>query len=397
MDKLKRFAFIWLFAVTLLPLRAQEKTDSTYLFRFVADNDMFFSPWNGNGKELERLLAAIKKNRAALDAGNMFLCVTSYGTDAGGERSAEEMAKIRRNRVKSELIVRGKVKECHFVTDKSLKEACKTEAGELRDIVVIMFPASVEKVAEIAGVEAAAKVEAYNRENNGEAEAEKARQTEAQRIAAGKAEAGRIAKEKEQAEQKRLAEEKAAKERAEQAEQERLATEQALPKSEVQSSPYHFALRANLLRWATLTPDLGIEWRINRNVGVLVNGSWTSWSWDDKNRRYALWEVNPEVRWYLGERKAWYVGAMFKAGQFNYKLSDNGRQGDLLGGGITGGYQLKLNKSLSMDFSLGLGYVNADTEKYKVTDGVRVRQGKETKHWFGPVQAGVTLVWRIGK
>lgn len=390
MDKLKRFAFIWLFAVTLLPLRAQEKTDSTYLFRFVADKDMFFSPWNGNGKELERLLAAIKKNRAALDAGNMFLCVTSYGTDAGGERSAEEMAKIRRNRVKSELILRGKVKECHFVTDKSLKEACRTKAGELRDIVVVMLPAPVQKVAEIAGAEAAAKVEAYNRENNGEAE--KARQTEAQRIAAGKAEAGRIAKENELAEQKRLAEEKAAKKRTE---QERLATEQAQPESEAQTAPYHFALRANLLRWATLTPDLGIEWRINRHVGVLVNGSWTSWTWDDKNRRYALWEVNPEVRWYLGERKAWYVGAMFKAGQFNYKFSETGKQGDLLGGGITGGYQLKLNKSLSMDFSLGLGYVNADTEKYKVTDGVRVRQGRETKHWWGPTQAGVTLVWKL--
>ena len=40
-------------------------------------------------------------------------------------------------------------------------------------------------------------------------------------------------------------------------------------------SIYAFALRANLLRWATLTPDLGIEWRINRHVGILVNGSWT--------------------------------------------------------------------------------------------------------------------------
>ena len=232
-------------------------------------------------------------------------------------------------------------------------------------------------------------------DQSGEAEVEKARQAEAQRIAAEKSEAERIAKEKEQAEQKRLAEEKAARERAEQAEQARLATEQALPKAETQATPYHFAMRANLLRWATLTPDLGIEWRINRHMGVLVNGSWTSWSWDDKNRRYALWEVNPEVRWYPGERKAWYVGAMFKAGQFNYKLSDNGRQGDLLGGGITGGYRLRLNKFLSMDFSLGLGYVNADTEKYKVTDGVRVRQGRETKHWWGPTQASVTLVWTI--
>ena len=134
-------------------------------------------------------------------------------------------------------------------------------------------------------------------------------------------------------------------------------------------------LRTNLLRWATLTPDLGIEWRISPSVGIMVNGSWTSWSWNNAARRYALWEAAPEVRWYLGEKKAWYVGAMFKAGQFNYKLSGTGRQGDLLGG--------------------GLGYLNADTEKYEVIEGVRVRSGNGTKHWIGPINAGVTLVWKL--
>ena len=89
---------------------------------------------------------------------------------------------------------------------------------------------------------------------------------------------------------------------------------------------YTLSLRANLLRWATLTPDLGIEWRISPSVGIMVNGSWTSWTWNDNARRYALWEVAPEVRWYLGEKKAWYVGAMFKAGQFNYKFSGTGRR-----------------------------------------------------------------------
>ena len=155
------------------------------------------------------------------------------------------------------------------------------------------------------------------------------------------------------------------------------------------------SLRANLLRWATLTPDLGIEWRISQSVGIMVNGSWTSWTWNDNACRYALWEVMPEVRWYLGEKKAWYVGAMFKAGEFNYKLSGTGKQGDLMGGGITGGYQLRLNKALNLDFNLGLGYLNADFEKYEVIDGVRVRRGNETKDWWGPINAGVTLVWKL--
>lgn len=155
------------------------------------------------------------------------------------------------------------------------------------------------------------------------------------------------------------------------------------------------SLRANLLRWATLTPDLGVEWRICPSWGIAVNSSWTSWSWSDKDRRYALWEVAPEVRYYMGEKKAWYLGAMFKTGQFNYKLSETGKQGDLMGGGITAGYQLRLNKALALDFNLGLGYLNADYEKYEVIDGVRVRRGNETKDWWGPTNAGVTLVWKL--
>lgn len=158
---------------------------------------------------------------------------------------------------------------------------------------------------------------------------------------------------------------------------------------------YRFALRANLLRWATLTPDLGIEWRVNGSVGIVLDGSYTSWSWKNGDRRYALWEVNPEVRWYLGQKKNCYVGAMYKAGAFNYKLSDSGKQGNLMGGGVTGGYRLRVNDVISFDFSLGLGYVRAGYDSYSLIDGVRVKSGSCAKNWWGPTQAGVTLVWTI--
>ena len=393
-NMLKRLMFLSLFfLVAVYPMKAQEKTDTTYLFRFVADKDMFYSPWNGNGEQLARLLKCVDENRSAIESGQMYLLVTSYDTDGNAGQPATEVAKVRRNRVKSELIMRGKIKEAHFVTDKSLSEAWTDAMGnKLRNVVVVTLPASVGKVAEIAGTEAAARVEAYNEEVSGEAErgriaAEKAR------IQAGEA--------RMKAEEERIRQEEA-RIAAEKAEAERKATEAAHTDAEettpkIQKGPeqYHVALRANLLRWATLTPDLGLEWRVNSSWSIVVNSSWTSWSWNDKDRRYALWEVMPEVRYYIGEQKAWYVGAMFKAGQFNYKLSETGKQGDLIGGGITGGYQFKLNKALSMDFNFGLGYLNADYEKYTVIDGVRVRQGKETKNWWGPTSAGVTLVWTI--
>lgn len=397
-NMLKRLMFVSVFILAFVFTgHAQEKSDTAYRFRFVAENDMFFSPWSGNGKELERLLAAIEANRTAIEGGNMYLCVTSYGTSANAGQPAAKVAAVRRNRVKSELIVRGKIRETHFVTDKSFAEPYRENGKELHDIVVVTLPASVAKVAEIAGEEAAAKVETYNKEVSGEAERERLAAEEkikAEREARERAEKERILAEeraaREKAEAERMAAEQQEKERLAAEEQARLETETAAT-----STSYHFALRANLLRWATLTPDLGLEWRVNSSWGIAVNGSWTSWSWNDKDRRYALWEVSPEVRYYIGKEKRGYVGAMYKAGQFNYKLSTVGKQGDLMGGGLVGGYQLRLNNALSLDFSLGVGCIHADYEKYTVIDGVRVRQDKETKNWWGPTSAGVTLVWTI--
>ena len=382
--------FIW-----ELPVIAQQPTDTTYIFRFVPNDDMFYVPWNGNDRSLHQLLNILEKNKKQLQAGQMYISVSSYAASANDILTSERMAYIRNNRIKSELITQGGLTEQMFVTDRAILSSYGKE--KLRKVVVVTFPASVEKVAEIAGIEAARRVENYNKERSGKAERERlfieqaAREkAEAERLAKEQAEREHLAaqeKARKQAETERLAAEREEKERAE---TERLAAEAA-----AKAKAHSLSLRANLLRWGTLTPDLGVEWRLNRHVGILVNGSYTSWTWNSNDHRYALWEIAPEARYYIGKEKRGYIGAIYKAGSFNYKLSEIGKQGNLMGGGLTGGYQLKLNKALNLDFSLALGCLHADYDKYIVIDGIRVRQGKETKNWWGPISAGVTLVWNV--
>ena len=355
--------FLWLMTVTF-PVIAQQKADTTYTFRFVPQKDMFYVPWNGNDTELARLLECIERNRTDILDGKLPLLVDGYCNSLGSEAENLATAKIRANRVKSELITRAKIKEENFITHNHATGG---------DFVIVRLTVPAKETAAM------------------DAEAEARRRAEAERLETEtRAEQERLAEEQRKAEEARLAAEKAEAEKA--AQQNTLAD---TPSETKITTDYHLSLRANLLRWATLTPDLGVEWRICPSCGIAVNGSWTSWTWSDKDRRYALWEVAPEIRYYMGEKKAWYLGAMFKAGQFNYKLSETGKQGDLMGGGITAGYQLRLNKALALDFNLGLGYLNADFEKYEVIDGVRVRRGNETKDWCGPINAGVTLVWKL--
>ena len=367
--------FLWLMTVTF-PVIAQQKADSTYTFRFVPQKDMFYVPWNGNDTELARLLECIENNKATILDGKLPLLVDGYCNSPGGEAEKLATAKIRANRVKSELITRAEIREENFITRNHATEG---------DFVTVRLTVPVKETS-VTDAEAQVLREAEAARLETEKRAEQERLAEEERLAQEQ----RLAEEQHKAEEARLAAEKA--EAGKSAQQNKL-TE--TPSETKITNDYHFSLRANLLRWATLTPDLGLEWRICPSWGIAVNGSWTSWSWSDKDRRYALWEVAPEVRYYMGEKKAWYLGALFKAGQFNYKLSETGKQGDLMGGGITAGHQLRLNKALALDFNLGLGYLNADYEKYEVIDGVRVRHGNETKDWWGPINAGVTLVWKL--
>lgn len=329
-----------------------DSASAEYTFRFVADDDMFYIPWSGNGEELDRLLACIAENRTAITDGTVPVLVDGYCTSQATAAENLAMAKTRSNRVKTEMILRGGLTEDCFTTQ---NHAANGNFVTVRIIIPAAKPSEAEKPAETVQP----------------AEPQPAK-TEA-----------------EPAEPLPTVLEQPAPETTETAEAEGEAPQAA------ESGCSNLSLRANLLRWATLTPDLGMEWRISPSWGIAVNGSWTSWTMSDNNFRYAFWEVMPEVRWYLGEKRAWYVGAMFKTGQFDYKLTKTGKQGDLTGGGITGGYQLRVNKSLNIDFSLGLGYLNADYEKYEVIDGVRVSQGTKTEGWWGPINAGISLVWKL--
>ena len=265
--------FLWLMTLTF-PVIAQQKADTTYTFRFVTQKDMFYVPWNGNDTELARLLECIENNKATILDGKLPLLVDGYCNSQSSEVKNLATAKIRANRVKSELITRAKIKEENFITRNHVTEG---------DFVTVRLTVPVKGTAVT------------------DAEAEARRKAEAERLETEKrAEQERLAEEQRKAEEARLAAEKAEAEKA--ALQNTLA---GTPSETKITNDYHLSLRANLLRWATMTPNLGLEWRICPSWGIAVNGSWTSWSWSDKDRRYALWEVAPEVRYYMaGEERS---------------------------------------------------------------------------------------------
>ena len=116
MTRLRKWISTLLLATTALSVLAQQKADTTYTFRFVRVNDMFFVLWKNNEPELTRLMQCVESNKTEILGGRMPLHVDGYCNSLDSENENLAVAKIRSNRVKSELILRNGLKEECFVT-----------------------------------------------------------------------------------------------------------------------------------------------------------------------------------------------------------------------------------------------------------------------------------------
>lgn len=170
-----------------------------------------------------------------------------------------------------------------------------------------------------------------------------------------------------------------------------------------------FAVRTNLLRWATFTPELTLACHYSVHWEPSVSFAYTSASWQKMGRRYAFWKVEPEFRRYWGEysrpRQAafqrWYWAIHCSLGQSHYKFSDNGREGWVWGAGLGLGYQWRMSQYTSLDFHLGAGYNGAYLDRYDLVPYFvgqePQRTYRDSKHYdyWGLNQLGINLVWEL--
>lgn len=371
---------------------AQQKSklqQQSFIFKFVSGKDMFFVPYGGNDISLKQFIILIERNRELLESTKMYVSVASYATKGNEKQSAKEVAYIQRNRIKSELITRCGVTEDIFATDSYNSHAY----DGLQNVVVVSIPASIEKVRKILGEEKAEVVEQhYQAIEEARIAKEQVQKAEKDKnLAKQKAQEQREQQRREQeriAEEKRLAEKKA--------EQERIAEEQRRAREEAKALP--LTLRTNLLYFASGMINAGVEYKSEASyLGYLINGGYSPFGNTEWNKNLGGWFVAPEVRYYIGEKQAWFVGVQFLAGGYNVKLSDTGYQSTVIAGGITGGYKLTINKLLDMDFSLGLGYGSLNYDSYyKHENGTNVYKAKDvTKNTFMPIQLGVSLIFKL--
>lgn len=358
MNKMLLIVLLGLFTTGNIHARSASVPEDakTVTFRFRSAENMF--ALKGNEAELTRLYALVDTYREQIAAGEMPVYVDGYCASLPTMKENLTTAFIRANRVKSELITQKGLKEADFRTANYA-----TAYNGDRDVVIVTLripaPAKPQPKAEAPTVVTVPTCVEPSRPVTEQPEPEP---TPVAEIAP-----------------------------------------QPTPAT-VSAKPYCFAVRTNVLYDALLLPTLGVEWRINRDWSIKLDGS-LSWWGGNSDKVQKVWLLNPEVRRYLLRDRRFYVGAAGSYGEYNiYKYplgslfpEDTGYQGKLWSAGVTAGYQLYLSRRFSVDFNLGLGYTRSVYDSFTVTDGVRVVKGRNrAKNLFGPTQAGINLIWTIG-
>ena len=361
----KLLALLLIFILSGATASAQKAEDRVITFRFLPGGEMFILA--GNEAELERLYGLIDHHKAEIAKGNMPVYVDGYCASLSTTKENLNMAFARANRVKSELIIRKGLKEADFITANYARAY-----EDNKDIVVVTLriPSAKATPKTTPVKERVKREEPQPKQGCVEQKTETAVEQPSEPSAA---------------EQQPV-----------------LVSEQRIRETE---QPYRFAVRTNVLYDAFLLPTLGVEWRVNHDLSVKLDGS-LSWWGGERGKVQKMWLVNPEVRWYLLDKKHFYAGVSGSYGEYNidkYMLGgivskDTGYQGKLWNAGVTLGYQLSLSRSFSVDFNLGLGHTRFDYDTFGITDGMRVSKEREkTKNLWGPTQAGISLIWTIGR
>lgn len=154
-----------------------------------------------------------------------------------------------------------------------------------------------------------------------------------------------------------------------------------------------FGIRTNAVSWMMLMPNIGIEYKTDDHIGLLIDGGWAHWNLNARSRYWRMWNIAPQTRYYFGENKYNYIGAQYTMGEYNF----TGQQGKYLGGGLTLGHQFYAGKNLMVDLGLSLGYLYLyDKEEYKRISGVNYRyRQKASNGYWGPTALSVSFVWKI--
>lgn len=171
------------------------------------------------------------------------------------------------------------------------------------------------------------------------------------------------------------------------------------------------AVKTNLLYGAyTYTPNLSIEVALGKRSTLDIGGGYNPWNLDGKanssNTKLVHWLGEIEYRYWLCQKFSGNffglhaLGTQYNIGRHKLPLlfgkgsKELRYEGYGYGAGVSYGYNFYVSKRWSLEANIGGGWARLHYDKYECkTCGNKI--GTETRNYFGPTKAGISLIYYI--
>lgn len=164
-----------------------------------------------------------------------------------------------------------------------------------------------------------------------------------------------------------------------------------------------FILRTNLLLDALAVPNVGVEIELGKRWSVVANWAYAWWYTNPRHRYWQTYGGSIVLRRWFGSREnvtqvnGHHLGLYAQYFTYDFEWGGRGYQSATghRGGGIEYGYAFPIGRRLSLDCSIGIGYLGGQYKEYLPIDTHYVWQSTHQRHWVGPTRAEVSLAWRL--
>lgn len=116
------------------------------------------------------------------------------------------------------------------------------------------------------------------------------------------------------------------------------------------------ALKSNLIDWATLSPNLAVEMRLNQRLTLDISAAANPFSFTIADMKATHFRFQPELRYWFNRPMArHFMGISLLGGLYNVKFKEHLYEGDIWAAGLTYGYAFVLSRHWNMEATLGIG------------------------------------------
>ena len=164
------------------------------------------------------------------------------------------------------------------------------------------------------------------------------------------------------------------------------------------------SLKTNLAALPLLVANAAIELQPLEHWSLSVPVYYNALDWFSYDAKFRTLATQPEIRYWLkGNLSGLFFNVHATFGWYNvawggdYRYQDHAGKSPAFGGGIGIGYKVALgNGPWGLEFGLGGGFLPLHYDYYYNIRGGRIA-GEDSRKYFGPDQAFVSLTYSFGK